>query len=39
MEEAHPFGALRQKLTLDGKDYSFYSLPGLKDDRIGTLPL
>ncbi len=35
MEEAHPFNALKSKLTVGDKELSYFSLTGLKDDRVG----
>jgi len=36
--ESHPFEKLRKQLTIDGKTYTYFSLPDLKDARLEKLP-
>mmetsp|Transcript_30818 Transcript_30818/g.51947 ORF Transcript_30818/g.51947 Transcript_30818/m.51947 type:complete len:896 (-) Transcript_30818:33-2720(-) len=38
MAAANPFERLRQDLSVDGKDYKFFSLPALNDPRVNRLP-
>jgi len=35
---ANPFGHLKQSLTIDGKEYSYFDLTNLKDERYERLP-
>ncbi len=34
--ESHPFAKLRKELNVDGKTYTYFSLPDLKDARLGN---
>jgi len=38
MEHSNPFSQVKQELDVEGKKYSYFSLPALADDRIKTLP-
>lgn len=38
MEKANPFNHLVQELNIDGQTYKYYSITGLKDDRVQKLP-
>ena len=35
MESANPFASVRKQLTVNGKSYDYFSLPDLKDSRVG----
>ena len=35
MESANPFANVRKQLTVNGKSYDYFSLPELKDARVG----
>jgi aconitate hydratase len=34
----NPFEHLKQQLNIAGKNYTFYNLQDLKDERLATLP-
>ena len=36
MESANPFNRVRKQLNVNGQSYDYFSLPELKDSRIGT---
>lgn len=38
MEKANPFEHVKQEIDVDGQKYHFYSLLGLKDERVNKLP-
>lgn len=38
MEKANPFEHVKQEIDVDGQKYQFYSLLGLKDERVNKLP-
>lgn len=33
----NPYNELKKTLTIGGKEYKYFSLPDLKDDRLGKI--
>lgn len=38
MEKANPFSKIETSLSVEGKDYKYFSFPALKDERVNKLP-
>jgi len=38
MSAQHPHSASKSNLSIDGQDFTYWSLPALKDPRVDTLP-